>query len=383
MNSFSVRKPALRLATIATATALAAGPLALTGVSTAHAADDHGRASAVVLRTDLDVSLLNKSVDVPLAVSLNDVQAPQSAEKTTLTAALDEVDGGRPFSVLRAEVADARATTTATKAEGSTTLAHARLNVPGLPLLSLIEVEKVTAKATCEVGENPVATTALPGFVTVLGKRVALTGQGSAEVDVPGVGEVRLDLDNTRTTALHAAASALELKVSVNPSKLNVAEVDGTVTLAEATCRTPRPETAVQPPADQSAPPAAVEPQGARAEGPAERGPAETDPAETGLAETGGSSNTPYLVGAAIALLVVGGGVLARPRRGGSPRGVGAGGGGTAPRPAARPRPPVGICVPVHVPRSASSPPLRRPGGGRHRVLPARRPVQDGFRTRR
>ena len=320
MNSFSVRKPALRLATIATATALAAGPLALTGVSTAHAADDHGRASAVVLRTDLDVSLLNKSVDVPLAVSLNDVQAPQSAEKTTLTAALDEVDGGRPFSVLRAEVADARATTTATKAEGSTTLAHARLNVPGLPLLSLIEVEKVTAKATCEVGENPVATTALPGFVTVLGKRVALTGQGSAEVDVPGVGEVRLDLDNTRTTALHAAASALELKVSVNPSKLNVAEVDGTVTLAEATCRTPRPETAVQPPADQSAPPAAVEPQGARAEGPAERGPAETDPAETslaetGLAETGGSSNTPYLVGAAIALLVVGGGVRARARR--------------------------------------------------------------------
>ncbi|MFF8936419.1 SCO1860 family LAETG-anchored protein [Streptomyces paradoxus] len=301
MNSLSVRKPALRLVTVATATALAAGPLALTGVSTAHASGDHGRASAAVLRTDLDVSPLNKPVNVPLAVSLNDVRAPQSAEKTTLTAALDAVDGGRPFSVLRAEVADARATTDATKAEGITTLAHARLHVPGLPLLSLIEVEKVTAKATCEVGETPVATTALPGFVTVLGKRVALTGQGPAEVKVPGVGEVRLDLDNTRTTARDAAATALELEVSVDPLKQNVAEVDGTVTLAEATCTTPRPEDAVQPPAGSSASPAAVEPQGA--------------PAETNLAETGGSSATPYLVGLAIALLAVGGGVLSRVRR--------------------------------------------------------------------
>lgn len=301
MNSFSVRKPALRLVTVATATALAAGPLSLTGVSTAHAADDHGRASAAVLRTDLDVSLLNKSVDVPLTVSLNDVQAPQNAEKTTLTATLDAVDGGRPFSVLRAEVAEAKATTTATKAEGSTTLAHARLHVPGLPLLSLIEVEQVTAKATCEVGKNPVATTGLPGSVTVLGKRVALTAQGPAEVKVPGVGEVRLDLSNTRTTARAAAATALELKVSVNPLKLNVAEVEGTVTLAEATCKTPRPEAAAQPPAEPSAPPAAVAPQGA--------------PAEAGLAETGGSSATPYLVGTAIALLAAGAGALVRARR--------------------------------------------------------------------
>ncbi|MFE8987499.1 SCO1860 family LAETG-anchored protein [Streptomyces collinus] len=304
MNSLSVRKPALRLVTVATATALAAGPLALTGVSTAHAADDHGRASAAVLRTDLDVSPMNKPVNLPLAVSLNDVQAPQSAEKTTLTATLDAVDGGRPFSVLRAEVADAKATTTPMKAEGITTLAHARLHVPGLPLLSLIEVEKVTARATCEVGESPVATTDLPGSVTVLGKHVALTGQGPAEVKVPGVGEVRLDLDNTRTTARNAAATALELKVSVDPLKQNVAEVDGTVTLAEAACRTPRPEAAAQPPAEQSAPSApaaAVEPQGA--------------PAETNLAETGGSSATPYLVGLAIALLAVGGGVLSRVRR--------------------------------------------------------------------
>ncbi|MFF7380422.1 SCO1860 family LAETG-anchored protein [Streptomyces massasporeus] len=301
MNSPSFRMPARRLATAATVSALAAGPLALTAVSPAHATGDHGRASAVVLRTGLDVSLLNKSVNVPLAVSLNDVQAPRSADRTTLTATLDAVDDGKPFSVLRAEVAEARATTTAGKAEGSTTLAHARLHVPGLPLLSLIEVEKVTARATCEVGKKPFATTGVPGSVTVLGKRVTLSAGSPTDVKVPGVGEVRLDLSSTRTTARTSAATALELKVSVNPLKLNVAEVDGTVTLAEATCKTPRPESAAQPPAEPSVPPADVKPQG--------------EPAGADLAETGGSPTTPYLVGAAVVLLAAGGGAVALARR--------------------------------------------------------------------
>ncbi|MEU0203741.1 MULTISPECIES: SCO1860 family LAETG-anchored protein [unclassified Streptomyces] len=302
MNSTSFRMPARRLATVAAATALAAGPAALTGVSPAHATGDHGRASAAVLRTGLDVSLLNKSVNVPLAVSLNEVAAPRSAEKTTLTARLDAVDGGRPFSVLRAEAARARATTTAAKAEASTTLAHARLHVPGLPLLSLIEVEQITSRAVCEVGREPVATTDLPGSVTVLGKRVTLTAGGPTDVRVPGVGEVRLDLSSTRTTARSAAATALELKVSVNPGKLNVAEVTGTLTLAEASCRTPAPQAAARPPAEASAPPAGVRPQGAPAE-------------EEGLAETGGGSTTPYLVGGALALLAAGGGAVALARR--------------------------------------------------------------------
>jgi LPXTG-motif cell wall-anchored protein len=293
--------PARRLATVATATALVAGPVALTGVSPAHATGDHGRASAVVLRTGLDVSLLNKSVDVPLAVSLNEVQAPQSAEKTALTARLDAVNGGQPFSVLGAEAAQARATTTATKAEGTTTLARARLHVPGLPLLSLVEIEQVTSKATCEAGKKPVATTDLPGSVTVLGKRVTLTAGGPTDVKVTGVGEVRLDLSRTRTTSRTAAATALELKVSVNPLKLNVAEVNGTLTLAEATCETPKAAPAAQPPAEPSAAPADVKPQGA--------------PAEEGLADTGGSSTTPYLVGGAIALLAAGGGAVVLARR--------------------------------------------------------------------
>ncbi|MGW3650672.1 SCO1860 family LAETG-anchored protein [Streptomyces sp. NPDC000878] len=294
MNANNFRLPARRLATVAAATALAAGPASL-----AHATEDQGRASAVVLRTGLNVSLLNKSVNVPLAVALNEVQAPQSAEQTALTAKLDGVDGGKPFTVLGAEVAEAKATVAEGRAEASTTLAHAKLHVPGLPLLSLIEVEQVTSKATCVAGEKPVASANLLGSVTALGKKVTLTPSGPVVVKVPAVGEVRLALSQTETTTRTAAATALELTVSVNPLDLNVAEVEGTVTLAKATCEAPAVQGA--PPASP-APASDVKPQGA--------------PAEAGLAETGGGSMTPYLAGGALALLAAGAGAVALARRG-------------------------------------------------------------------
>ncbi|MEV7075530.1 SCO1860 family LAETG-anchored protein [Streptomyces sp. NPDC093990] len=296
MNSTNFRMPARRLAAVAAAGVLAAGPAALAGAGAAHATGDQGRASAVVLRTGLDVSLLHKSVDVPLAVTLNEVQAPRSARQTTLTATLDGVDGGRPFSVLAAEAADAGATVTDGKAEASTRLTHARLHVPGLPLLSLIELEGVTSRATCEAGRTPTASSNLLGAVTVLGKKVTVTAGGPTDVKVPGVGEVRLDLSKNVTTSRTAAATALELTVSVDPLKLGVAQVEGTVTLAEATCEAPPAPAAPEPPADD------VKPQG---------GPAE----EAGLAETGGSSVTPYLTAGALTLLVAGAGAVAVARR--------------------------------------------------------------------
>lgn len=299
MNGNNFRMPARRLATVATATVLAAGPAALAGAGSAHATTDEGRASAVVLRTGLDVSLLNKTVNVPLAVSLNEVQAPQSARRTVLTAKLDGVDGGQPFSVLGAEVADAKATVTAAKAEATTSLAHAKLHVPGLPLLSLIELGTVTSKATCEAGKTPTASSKLLDSVTVLGKKVTLTVGGTTDVKVPGVGEVRLDLSKTETTSTTAAATALELKVSINPLKLNVAEVEGTLTLAKATCEAP-------PAPAESADPSASPAGDVKAQGAAD---------EANLAETGGNSMTPYIAGGAIALLVAGGGAVVLARR--------------------------------------------------------------------
>jgi LPXTG-motif cell wall-anchored protein len=307
LNGNTFRMPARRLVTVTAATALAAGPAVLAGAGTAHATGDHGRASATALRADLDVSLLNKAVDVPLTVTLNEVQAPESARKTALTARLDGVDGGKPFSVLRADVADTRATTTADKAEGHTELARARVHVPGLPLLSVIEVGQVTSTATCEAGKKPVASSNLLGAVTVLGKKVTLTTGGTTDVKVPGVGEVRLDLSKTQTTSRTAAATALHLAVHVDPLDLGVAEVDGTLTLASATCEAPAapPAEPAQPPAKAEEPPAGpaaeVKPQGA--------------PARTDLAETGGSSATPYIAAGAASLVLAGGGALVVTRR--------------------------------------------------------------------
>ncbi|MYW66587.1 hypothetical protein GTY65_21345 [Streptomyces sp. SID8379] len=302
---------ARRLAATATAAVLAAGPAVLATAGPAAATGDHGgKAGAVVLRTGLDVSLLNKTVNVPLRVALNEVQAPASAEKTALTAHLDGVDGGQPFSVLSAEVAKAKATVDAKKAEGFTQLAHAKVHVPGLPLLSLIEVEQVTSKALCEAGKKPVAESNLLGSVTVLGKKVTLTTGGTTRVEVPGVGEVSLALSSTSTTSTTAAASALQLKVSVNPLKLNVAEVEGEVTLAGATCEAPKAPAVAEAP----------KPQGEKADEPIKTEAAEPVAAKaqpkSDLAETGGDSVTPYIAGGAIVLLVAGGGAVAMARRG-------------------------------------------------------------------
>ncbi|WP_251060062.1 SCO1860 family LAETG-anchored protein [Streptomyces sp. ISL-100] len=298
------RRPARRSAAAAAAFALTAGPAAalLVAAPAAHATGGggEGRADAVVLRTGLDISLLNKSVNVPLTAALNEVNAPASAEKTALTVQLDGVEQGKPVSVLRADVATAKATADAHKTEGHVNLAHARVHVPGLPLLSLIEVEKVTSKALCEAGKQPVAESNVLGAVTVLGKKVTLSAGGPTRVDVPAVGVVTLDLSKTHTTSRTAAATALELKVSVNPLKLNVAEVDGTVTLAGATCESPKAPPAKEEPKAPSAPAPEpdVKPQTATA-------------TEANLAETGGSSTTPYLAGGAALLLASGAAALA------------------------------------------------------------------------
>ncbi|WP_328539468.1 SCO1860 family LAETG-anchored protein [Streptomyces sp. NBC_00344] len=314
MNSNTFRMPARRSAAALVVAALAAGPAALLAAAPAQAATGgDGKASAVVLRTGLDVSLLNRTVDVPLEVALNEVQAPASADRTALTAKLDGVDHGHPFSLLRADVATAKATVDAHRAEGYANLAHARVHVPGLPLLSLIEAEKVTSKAECVVGRHPHAESNVLGRVTVLGKRVTLSAGGTTRVEVPGVGEVRLDLSNTSTTSRTAAATALRLRVSVNPLELNVADVQGEVTLAQATCQSP------QPPArhhggDRATPAPAVQAQDAadpvKAEPAAPAKPAAEPKAKENLAETGGSSMTPYIAGGALALVLAGGGAL-------------------------------------------------------------------------
>ncbi|MEV0964220.1 SCO1860 family LAETG-anchored protein [Streptomyces sp. NPDC049910] len=294
--------PVRRSTAAAAAAALAVGPVALAAPAQATGAGD-GRASAVVLRTGLDVSLLDKSVRVPLKASLNEVQAPASAEKTALTVQLEGVDQGRPFNVLQAEAAFAKATADGDGAEGRAELARARVHVPGLPLLPLVEVGQVTSEAVCAVGKKPAARSHLLGPVTVLGRKTTLTADGTTEVEVPGVGAVTLDLSRTTTATHTAAATALELKVSVNPLKLNVAEVDGTLTLAEATCATPSGEP-VGEPSVKAAPPD-VRPQ---------TGGEVAKPSDD-LAATGGDESTPWFAAVSAVLLAAGAAAVALSRR--------------------------------------------------------------------
>ncbi|MBT2539622.1 hypothetical protein J7E99_02575 [Streptomyces sp. ISL-44] len=304
MNSNTFRMPAAVLLATGAVALLTAPPALATGGG---GAGGEGKAGAVVLRTGLDVGLLNKTVHIPLKTTLNEVNAPAAAEKTALTVTLDGVEGGTPVSVLRADVATSKATADKTRAEAEVNLAKARVHVPGLPALSLIEVEKVTSKAVCEAGKQPVATSNVLGTVTALGKKVTLTAGGPTKIEVPGVGLVSLELSGTQTTSTTAAAAALRLKVSVNPLKLNVAEVEGEVVLAEAHCESPT----APDPAPSSKPD--VKPQTGTGTGSGAGSAITTD---ANLAETGGGSLTPYVAGGALVLLAIGGGALLVTRRG-------------------------------------------------------------------
>ncbi|MFJ8213166.1 SCO1860 family LAETG-anchored protein [Streptomyces sp. NPDC096033] len=299
MNSNTFRMPAaVLLATGAVALIAAPPALATDGGSGA----GQGTSGAVVLRTGLDVGLLNKAVHLPLKATLNEVTAPATAEKTALTVTLDGAEQGQPVNVLKADVATAKATADANGARAEANLAHARVHVPGLPALSLIEVEKVTSKADCEAGKKPVATSNVLGTVTALGKKVTLTAGGPTKVDVPGVGSVSLELSDTQITSTTAAAAALRLKVSVNPLNLNVAQVDGELVLAEAHCESPKPT--AKPEAKPDAKPD-VKAQTAL-----------TSSTQGNLAETGAGSVTPWIAGGALLLLAAGGGALVLTRRG-------------------------------------------------------------------
>ncbi|WP_328925038.1 hypothetical protein OG429_10560 [Streptomyces sp. NBC_00190] len=300
MNSNTFRVPAAVLLATGAVALLAAPPASATGGG---GAAGEGRAGAVVLRTTLDVGLLNKTVHLPLKTSLNEVSAPATAEKTALTVTLDGVEGGAPVSVLKADVATSKATADKTRAEAQANLAKARVHVPGLPELSLIEVEKVTSKAVCESGKQPTASANVLGTVTALGKRITPSAGGPTKVEVPGVGLVSLELSGTETTSTTSAVAALRLKVSVNPLNLNVAQVEGEVVLAEAHCESPTAP-APTPPAQPD-----VKPQTATGTGSAVT-------KDANLAETGGGSLTPYVAGGALALLGIGGVALVVTRRG-------------------------------------------------------------------
>lgn len=326
-----------RSAAIGASVALAAGTLLLGQASLASAAPaasgSGGTADAVVLKTGLNVSLADKKVQLPLNVALNEVHAPANKDKTLLTATLDGVDKGRPFSILRADVATAKATTDKTTSEGYANLTKATVHVPGLPALGLVQIDAVTSKATCAAGQAPTAGTNFVGDVTVLGKKVAIRAGGSSTVKVDGVGEVTLDLAKTVKTSTTAASTALQLTVHVNPGDLNVAEVTGGLTLVKASCATPGSGDGGASGGSSSGGSSSGGSSSGGSSAGGDSGGGDTSGSTAGstsgadggtktqtgnggdLAETGGSSTTPYLAGGAAVLLVAGGAAVYMSRR--------------------------------------------------------------------
>ncbi|NJP66104.1 SCO1860 family LAETG-anchored protein [Streptomyces spiramenti] len=309
MYNSAFRRPGPRRAATLIATALLLGSAAPAVATGAEESGEKGKASAAVLRSGLQVSLLNKAVELPLDLTLNEVSAPEgaldAAEKTALTATLDGVDQGKPFHLLRADVASATASVDDGTAVGEVTLVNAAVHVPGLPGTSLIEVESVTARATCTAGEQPEAVAELPATVKVLGTEVAVTVGGTTSVDVPAIGQVELSLAHRETSDTTAAATALDLRVSVNPLALNVAEVEGSVTLAAAACESPEAAPEPEPEPEPEEP----------GKTPQTGGEEEVETRTPDLAETGGDSRTPVIAAGAAALVAAGGGLMFLRRR--------------------------------------------------------------------
>ncbi len=312
--------PSVRTAR-ATAVVLAATAL-LALPSPAGAATGDGQASAVTAEVSLHVSLLSGAVDVPVDIALNKVQSPAEHSGSLLSAEIAGVAQPGPVTLVRADVGKSVTHVDAQGASASVQLVNADVHAPGLPLTTLLGLEALSSEVSCPVDGPPTAKVTAPAKLTVLGRSVALSVYGPTHVAVPGIGAVDIEFSKRTTTSSTAAASALEVSVALNPLNLNVAKVDGTITVASVSCQKPAgtaasssPTTAV---ADTSAPVAEAAATSAAATAAVSRAAADRSAAPSAggaLASTGGGSGSGPLAAGGAALLAAGAGALWLTRR--------------------------------------------------------------------
>lgn len=311
--------------------ALAAVSLVAATGQPAAAAVPAGSASAVTARIGLDVTLLN-SLDVPVDVSLNAVRAPRSADGSVLRATVAGVKGGQQ-TLVDAKLGHSSAVVDKDGARASADLVGADVKVPGLLLHDVVTVDEVKASANCPAHGAPSAQVNVLGAVSVLGTKVSLSAVGPTRVALPGVGQVEVEFSQKTVTTRTAAATALQVKVTVNPGQLNVVRVSGTVELASVTCAlgqggghrgggptgstgTPTATSTAPTTAPGSATTPPAQPVSVTTGQPAASAGSPTPaPATTDLAETGGGSSTPVITGAALVLLGAGTGAVVLTRR--------------------------------------------------------------------
>ncbi|MFJ6382121.1 SCO1860 family LAETG-anchored protein [Kitasatospora sp. NPDC092039] len=308
-----------RIVSAAAATAVAASTLLTAApVHAAEPAPSPGKARAVTAELDLDVSLLNKAVDVPVNIALNKVESPaqrwgsaqpEAGGGSVLTATVAGVDQTGPVELVKADVGKSVTRVDAKGATASVKLVNADVHAPGLPATALLGLEAMSAEATCPVDGRPTADVIAPVRVSVLGKPVTVGLYGPTKVDVPLIGSVSVEFSKKTVTTTTAAASALEVQVEVNPLNLNVAKVTGKITVASVSCEKPSAPAATPsgPAAPSAAPtgaPAAAQPVADTTASRTAVPQAAVEKAEK-LAATGGSATGPLAAGAAA--LVAGG----------------------------------------------------------------------------
>ncbi|MFJ7908029.1 SCO1860 family LAETG-anchored protein [Kitasatospora sp. NPDC096204] len=323
-----------RIVSAAAATAVVASTLLTAGpVQAAEPAPSPGKARAVTAELDLDVSLLNKALDVPVNIALNKVESPaqrggspqpEAGGGSVLTATVAGVDQTGPVELVKADIGKSVTRVDAKGATASVKLVNADVHAPGLPATTLLGLEAMSAEATCPVDGQPTADVVAPVKLSVLGKPVTVGLYGPTKVDVPLIGSVSVEFSKKTVTTTTAAASALEVQVEVNPLNLNVAKVTGKITVASVSCEKPSAPAAGQATPSTPAVPSGQATGGAASTGtPAAQPVADTTASRTAvpqagvetpekaerLASTGGSSATGPLAAGAAAL--VAGGVAA------------------------------------------------------------------------
>ncbi|WP_406204671.1 LPXTG cell wall anchor domain-containing protein [Kitasatospora sp. NBC_01560] len=314
--------PAASAASAASAAPGASGGSAAPAASAAPAGA--GKARAVTAELDLDVSLLNKAVDVPVNIALNKVETPAQRDGSVLTATVAGVDQQGPVTLVKADVGTSVTKADANGTAASVKLVNADVHAPGLPATTLLGLEALSSEVTCPVDGQPTANVTAPARLNVLGKPVTLSLYGPTKVDVPLIGSVSVEFSKQTTTSSTAAASALEVQIEVNPLNLNVAKVTGRITVASVSCEkpagpgTPAPSApaptgtpAVQPAVDATT----AAPAAPAARPVAPRAATASATADGHLAATGGSSATGPLAAGAAALVVLGGVALRATRR--------------------------------------------------------------------
>ncbi|MEY9944149.1 hypothetical protein [Kitasatospora sp. GAS1066B] len=266
----AVHRAALRrAAALLAVTALTALPVAAPARADTPEA---GRADAVTAELALDVSLLNSTVAVPVDIALNKVESPAEQHGSVLSANVAGVAQPGPVTLVKADVGSSVTHLDARGASAAVQLLNADVHAPGLPASTLLGLRALSASVSCPVDGSPTATVNMPATLSVLGHQVSLRATGPTHVDVPAIGSVDIEFAPRSTTSSTAAAAALSVHVALNPLNLNVAKVDGTITVASVSCVTPGAAAAPSMPASAPASAGSTVP-GPPASGPAAPGP--------------------------------------------------------------------------------------------------------------